>query len=215
MYFKIKPEWKGRTVVIIASGPSVTQRDIDYIRRARDADKCRVIAINAMYQHVDFADALYFCDWKFYRWHAIDDRNPVFLDYPAPKYTITETPHIPAHIRRLRKASADGYGLCREPDAVEHGSNSGYQCLNLAFHYGASRIIMVGYDMKHGPAGEIHCHEEHRVPTMPEAMGNILKGGYFESIAPELFREGVEVINTSMDSALHCFTKIPLREILL
>jgi len=215
MYTKIRPEWKDKTAVIFASGPSVTDKDIETVRKYRTQDKCRVIAINAMYQKVDYADLLYFCDFKFYKWHMIDTPDPIFKDYPAPKYSITPQKFITSDIHRLRKHSEEGYGLSRECDALAHGKNSGYQCLNLAFLFGVKRIIMVGYDMKPDENGKTHCHGPHFIPTPVVVYKNITEGGYYESIATELQKEGVEVINTSMDSALCCFTKMPLKDILV
>lgn len=214
MYHKVKPEWQGKTAVIFASGPSVTQHDIQLVKAARHDDKCRVIAINAMYQKVDFADLLYFCDYKFYRWHMIDTPDPIYKDYPAPKYSITRTKFITSDIRRLRRHSEEGYGLSRECDALATGRNSGYQCLNLAFLLGVKRIIMVGYDMKPDKDGVTHCHEPHRIQTPVRLYKEITDAAFFESIATELQKEGVEVINTSLNSAIHCFTKLPLAEVL-
>lgn len=207
-YERIKRDWEGQTAVIFASGPSVSKKDIDLVGAAHDAGRCKVIAINAMYQKVEYADLLYFCDFKFYKWHAIDEPDPRFLRYPAPKYSITPERFLPPDIRRLKRG--EPYGLSRAPDTLNHGSNSGYQCLNLAYLKGCPRIVMVGYDMKIGEDGKTHCHDPHHIPTPPDVYDNISKAGYFESIATELYEEGVEVINTSIDSALHCFTKMPL-----
>lgn len=209
-----KNEWQGETAVIFASGPSVTERDIKLVERAHDAGKCKVIAINAMYQKIDFADIVYFCDWKFYKWHAVERPHSGFFEHPANKYTICDKVHLlPSHIRRMKKGEA--YGLSREPDTLNHGSNSGYQCLNLAYLLGCPRIIMVGYDMKPAEDGRTHCHEPHKQPTNPEVYDKITQAGYFDSIAKELHEEGVEVINTSAESALYCFEKMPLEEVLL
>lgn len=211
---KIEPKWQGQTAVIFASGPSVTQADIKLVQRARDADKCRVIAINAMYQHIDFADILYFCDWKFYKWHAIENQESGFFEYPAEKYTICDKVHLlPSHINRLNRG--EPYGLSKKSDTLNHGSNSGYQCLNLAYLLGCPRIVLVGLDMKPAEDGRTHYHDPHKQPTDPKTYDKITEAGYFDSIAKALLEEGVEVINTSVDSALHCFTKTPLEEVLL
>lgn len=212
MYHKVKQEWAGQTAVVFASGPSVTQHDIQLVQKARDADKCRVIAINAMYGLVNYADILYFCDWKFYKWHAIEDPDSGFFEYPAQKYTICDKEELlPSHIRRLKKG--EQHGLSRDSDTLNHGSNSTHQCLNLAFLLGCPRIILIGADMKAAEDGRTHCHAPHKQPTSPHIYDKLV--GNFDGIAKELYNEGVEVINTSQESALHCFTKLPLDEVLL
>jgi hypothetical protein len=212
MHTEIKPEWAGETAVIFASGPSVTQQDIKLIERARDAERCRVIAINAMYQLVDYADLLYFCDWQFYKWHAIESPQGGFYEYPAPKFTICDKEQLlPAHIHRLKRG--DLHGLSRKPDTLNHGSNSAHQCLNLAYLLGSPRIILVGLDMKTAEDGRTHCHDPHKQPTDPKIYDKLVNN--FDGIARELNSEGIEVINTSQQSALHCFKKMPLEEVIL
>jgi hypothetical protein len=203
----IKNDWIGETCVIFASGSSVTQEQINYVYRNKS--KCKVIAINAMYKKVSFADILYFCDWKFYKWHAIDNPDSDFIQY-HPKWTISHVSHLPAVINRLK--CGEEYGLSKDPSTLNHGSNSGYQCMNFAYLKGVKRIVLVGYDMK-AINGKTHCHEPHFIPTPEYVYENIRKKGYFESIATALQEKGVEVINTSMNSALMCFQKTPLEEI--
>ena len=56
--------WSGETVVVIATGPSLTAEDVDYCR-----GKARVIAINDAYTLAPWADALYATDAKWWHWH--------------------------------------------------------------------------------------------------------------------------------------------------
>ena len=197
----------------MASGPSVTDSDIELVRRAREAGHIKVIAINAMYQKIDFADILYFCDFKFYKWHAIEQPDPNFIDYPAHIFSIADAELLPPHINCLKMGPA--YGLSKEPDTLNNGRNSGYQCMNLAYLLGCPRIILCGFDMRPDKNGKTHCHAPHKIETPLYVYDNIIRGAFFESIAYELVKEGVEVINTSIDSAIHCFKKMPLEEIIL
>lgn len=90
-----------------------------------------------------------------------------------------------------------GLGL----DKIHHGSNSGYQAINLAYLMGADCIILLGYDM-HRRNGN-HFFGDH-----PKKFTN---GDYssfvprFDALAKDLAREGVEVINCTPGSALHQF----------
>ena len=44
--------------------------------------------------------------------------------------------------------------------------NSGAGAINLAYHFGARRILLVGMDMKPGPNGEKHWHPDHPKPLV-------------------------------------------------
>ena len=67
----IAEDWIGETVVCIGGGPSLTLADVTSI-----AGKARVIAINDAYRMAPWADMLYACDLKWWRWH---DGAPYFL----------------------------------------------------------------------------------------------------------------------------------------
>ena len=72
--------------------------------------------------------------------------------------------------------------------------NSGAGAINLAYHFGARRILLVGMDMKPGPNGEKHWHPDHPKP--------LVQGQQFEEwrkkmgvLAVDLKTEGVTVVN--------------------
>jgi hypothetical protein len=93
-------------------------------------------------------------------------------------------------------------------DCVHFGGNSGYQAMNLAYLWGAKRIILVGFDCK--PVdGKDHWFGQH-----PKGLTQIqpyeIWRKHFEQIAIELKAEGVEVINCSPDTALTCFDRKPI-----
>jgi hypothetical protein len=97
-----------------------------------------------------------------------------------------------------------GKGLGR--DAIHHGSNSGYQAINLAYLLGAGTIILLGYDM--GATGNTHFFGKH-----PPTMSN---GNYssfvprFDQLAVDLDSEGVEVINCTPTTNLNQFRQADL-----
>ena len=111
--------------------------------------------------------------------------------------------------------SIDEPGLSSLRARIHQGANSGYQAINLAVHFGAKRIILLGYDMKSGPGGELHHHPDH-----PTGMNNPDAGNYarwiknFATMEPDLNRAGVEVINCTPGSALECFPRAHLEDVL-
>ena len=206
MFIEIKPEWKDETVIIIGSGSSVTAKDLELVRQLREENLCKVIAINANYAYAEYADVVYFCDYKFYNWHK-DKRE--FQNHTGRKISIC--PHDIQGVERLKQGAE--HGLSRKKDTLNTGRNSGFQCINLAYLMGASDIILLGYDMKVGSAGQTHHHPEHPQPTDPTVYGRILADDPFPRLAVELDDEFVTVFNCSMDSAINCFSKATLEAI--
>lgn len=96
--------------------------------------------------------------------------------------------------------------------SVHFGGNSGYQALNLAFLWGAARIVLVGYDMQK-TGGKSHWHGDH-----PKRLAHGLPVSNwvhrFSALADDLKAEGVDVINCSRATALKCFAMQPLEEVL-
>ena len=105
-----------------------------------------------------------------------------------------------------------GEGLCTEPNKLYHGHNSGYQAINLAYQFGAKRIILVGYDMQHTD-GKTHWHGDHP-KSLNNAAGVEKWPKHFTQLAKDLDRVGVEVINCTIQTALTCFKQADLRDVL-
>ena len=214
--WRVAPEWRGETVFCVASGPSSAGLDLTPLATRR------VIAINDNYRRCRCAALLYFCDWKWWCWHR--DRS-AFRAFAGLKATLdARVAAADPGIRWLRNGdqgppgSAGRAGLCLEPDRLRTGRNSGYQALNLAVHLGASRIVLIGYDMKVGPEGQEHWFGQHRdlagrpVPTAAGTIGRWADG--FASLPPQLESLGVEVLNAGPDSAIDCFPRVRLADCL-
>ncbi len=103
-------------------------------------------------------------------------------------------------------------GLETEPTGLRHGSNSGYQAINLAVHLGAKRIILLGYDMRQD-GGRNNWHDEARPLASPDVYKQSMLP-HFDTLVEPLRERGVEVINATPDSALECFPKISLEDAL-
>lgn len=94
---------------------------------------------------------------------------------------------------------------------IHHGLNSGYQTINLAYHFGVSRIVLLGYDMQH-TGGKRHWFGDHpKSLTNADGIHNWVAG--FSRLAKDLHQDGIDVINASPETALKCFKRQPLEEI--
>jgi hypothetical protein len=181
--------WAGETVVICASGPSITRAQAEYCK-----GKARLIAINNTYQLAPWAYMLYACDhnwWAHYR--------PEFSGLK-----VTQDERAAQEFGVLRVPSVDEPGLSLDPLRIHQGGNGGYQAINLAALLGAARIILLGYDM-HGD----HWHGQHVGMNNPDA------GNFKRWIAAfRTIESPVPIINCTPGSALDCFPTAQLEDTL-
>lgn len=189
--------WPGSTIVCIGGGPSLTPEDVAALR-----GRAGVIAINNAYHLAPWADVLYAADRKWWGW---EKGAPTF---PGLKYSIAPMPAtLYPDVQVLRNTGASGLDL--DPTGLRTGMHSGYQVINLAVHLGATRVLLLGYDLDVAPDGRAHWHQphpdQHRSPylQMREA---------FPSLVEPLAAIGVTVINCSRRTALTTFPCAPLAD---
>lgn len=204
-FVKHRPGWG--TVVCIAGGPSLNAEQLAHVQATRGLDRVRVIGVNNAYQAAPWLDVVYACDlmwWK--KYHAdVKARAPqaetVTQDASAHKqYGLTT---------RIRGSARDGLGT----QEIHTGSNGGHAAVNLAYLWGARRILLLGYDMKLSSDGRRHWHADHPAPCIQaQHFSNWIHR--FESTARDLERLGIEVLNCTPDSALPWFDRATIQEAL-
>lgn len=197
----IFPEWVGETCFIIGCGPSL----IGFNARQL-IGRGRIIAINDSFELVPFADVLYFCDLRWWQ-----TRRQRVHDIFQGRKIITLENDI-SGVLNLKNTGATG--LETDPAGLRHGSNSGYQAINLAYHYGATRIILLGYDMK--VSGEkLHWNDRsdgQNAAGFQRTLNNMVTN--FRHLKEPLAQAGVEVINCNPGSALRVWPCLPLSKVL-
>lgn len=186
----------GGTVVCIGGGPSLTQEDVDFVRGKADA----VIAINDAYRLAPWADILYACDSRWWKWHRGVPK------FQGLKYSLQKPSIMWKGVQILQNTGTDG--LERKPNGVRTGRNSGYQAMNVAFHLGAKRILLLGYDMQIKPGGKAHWFGSHPEGGPPPVQSF---RGMFRCLVGPLEKEGVTVINCSRETALDAFPRMDLK----
>ncbi|WP_440221842.1 hypothetical protein ACQQ2N_12160 [Dokdonella sp. MW10] len=103
-------------------------------------------------------------------------------------------------------ATEDGGGVATAPGRIRHGGNSGFAAASLALHFGASRIVLLGYDMQL-TGGRTHHHGDHRAGLgNPDADKLRTWCTRFAQLAAEL-PVGVEIVNATRATALECFPR--------
>ena len=193
----------GGTVVCIASGPSLTPEDVEYCRGKVDG----AIVVNTSFRMAPWADALVASDLRWWGWHY----REVMKTFPGLKYATSKGLANYKGVQILRNTG--GKGLETDPTGIRHGMNSGYRAVNLAYHFGATRILLLGYDMSRGegPERKEHWHGDH--PVKSRSPYDQFRR-YFATIVEPLQQAGVELVNCSRRTALECVPVMPLEEAL-
>lgn len=207
--------WDGQVAVCIASGPSLNEHDTAYIHNMRKRDKCRVIAVNNNYIRAPWADHLHACDKNFFDWHMI---NGAFKTLDIPMITTMSNElsgdMIKMGVKVLLKGQ-DG-GLVMDGDnTIAAGNSSGYQAINIAALYGARRILLIGYDCGATVKDNVcktHWFGNHPQPTDPSVFTEQL--AWYKTMPKALDRHGIGVINCSVETAIDCFPRAHLEDML-
>ncbi|MFQ5774193.1 MAG: hypothetical protein ACE5GS_06735 [Kiloniellaceae bacterium] len=196
--------WPGATVACLGGGPSLAQGQVDAVR-----GRCRVVAVNDAWRLAPWADVLYGCDWRWWQ------RNNGAPEFCGIKVTLSNSlGHLDEWpgIKVLENTGIEGIEL--RPTGLRTGRNGGYQAINLAVHFGAKRIVLLGYDMKPDRAGRTHWFGDHEDwPTRPTIFRDVFLP-HFEGLARALDELGVAVVNCTPGSALDAFPRAALEEAL-
>lgn len=201
--WKVPKIWPDSSVVVIGGGPSVKNTDLSLLH------PYRVIAVNNSYQLGNW-DVLFFGDERWYYWH-----KQGIWDFPG--MVVTCNPHNQKFKGVLYvKRDESKFGISEDNSKLRWNLNSGAAAINLAVLFGAKRIILVGFDMKHGKCGNSHWHGWHTQIQSRNPLDNKPYARHMESfpkIKEDADRLGIEIINTCMDSAIEIFPKVELEKI--
>lgn len=96
----------------------------------------------------------------------------------------------------------DHTALCDLPDHVA-GLDSGTSAINIAYHFGATEIILLGYDM----SGGHFCPHPLQNPSNSHHLRHM---AVLPLMAEDAKRKGIRIVNCSPASKVECFEKQPL-----
>ena len=186
------------TVVCLGGGPSLTREDVEWCR-----GKATVIAINDAYKLAPWADVLYACDAKWWKWHR------GVPEFSGLKYALEADAGQWPNVQVLENTGE--HGIETQPTGLRTGRNGGYQAINLAVHLGATRVLLLGYDMQAKKGQPSHWFGEHPV-AIRSPFQMFLE--HFPAIVTPLRQLGVTVINCSRETALELFPRMTIQEAL-
>ena len=192
--------WPGETVVCIGAGPSLTPEDVAYCR-----GRVRVIAIKDAIRLAPWADLFYCSGGEVV--HTWWKHHGASLSFDGPRYTLD--PKASQYATVLQNTGMTG--LETNPTGLRTGKNSGYQSVNLAYHLGAARVVLLGFDM-FADHGRLRWFGEHPYPSTQPPFAEFLK--CWPTIVEPLRAAGVDVVNASRKTALECFRRASLEKAL-
>ena len=191
--------WPGQTVFILGGGPSLQNIDLNRLRESR------VIAVNNAYQLAEWIDVVFYGDCRWYENH-----KDALLNFGGLKVTCcdqhTKLPGIKAIKRRNGTV-----GLDCNPALIAWNLSSGAAAINLAVHFGAKKIVLLGFDMRK-INGRNNWHTSHAEGQDRDPYARFL--ATFPPIARDLIALDVECVNATPGSALGVFPIVDPAEVL-
>lgn len=184
-------------IVCIASGPSLTQEDVDYCRGKAD----KVYVTKECFKMAPWADLCYAADadwWDF--WKGLPEfKGEKWTCEPeaAKKWGIT---HIPYRV---------DLHWSKDKSVVATGGNSGFQLVNLAELHGATEIILLGYDLGF-KGGDKHWWDKTiKRDSRPSNYNEWIKRWHLA--VPHIT---AKVYNATRQTYLTCFPRVELKDVL-
>lgn len=195
-------DWQGRTCVIMASGPSLTDAQCAVVQAADVVS----ITTNTTWQKARWATVHYSCDYLWWRTYIALIQKAGAI----PKcWTQDRTSAEKYGLHWVRQSARPGLGK----KEIQVNGCSGFGALNLAYLFGCRKILMLGFDMQPGPQGKMHWHPDHPTPLVQKAQFGewVHKSGL---LARELKDADCSVLNCTPRSALTAFKTADLAEAL-
>jgi len=208
--------WKGSTSYILGGGPSLNLVDLSLIHDRR------CIGVNNSFLLGPWVDVCWWGDMKWLMWH----RKTLLFQYHglvASCNTNTGIIQRNSWVKFFRRGKP--MGIDPRPGMISWNRNSGCSAINLAYHFGSTRIVLIGFDMQEGPSGETHWHGGHaeakvkyaRKQKMRKVKARTLYERFRQTtafIARDAGKLGVEILNASPVSTIDVFPKVKLEDTL-
>lgn len=199
--WSIPREWVGDRCFILCNGESIKAQ-----RHLIPQLKGRIIAIKEAVRLRPNADVLFVAAERLV--DIVPALFPIFKgQYVIARNKVPAT--YPDYVKRVSRTK-DHTQLCEQPDHV-CGYDCGTSAINVAYHFGAAEIVLLGMDMK----GDRWCNGEfkHPMPKIPKDH-HARHSSVLPAIAEDAKRKGIRIVNCSPISALRCFERQPLEAFL-
>ena len=140
--------YPGETAIVAGTGPSLTPESIELCNQARQAGKARIFVANRAHELFD-ADVMLAMNAAFYPlWQNLlkdktfdkwtTDRTTTTI--PAPASVASDVRYIDIRWDK---------GLSRDPSYICAHHGTGPMLVNIAYLYGCTRLLLIGWDMRY------------------------------------------------------------------
>jgi len=208
----IPRKYPGETAIVCGTGPSITPAIIEQV----NGSGLRIFGANRAWE-IFRCDVVHGCNYQFW-----DHYWPKIKDQPFDKWTTR--PQLEGKYPGLNYVEERWEdGLSREQHWVSAHHGTGPQLVNIAYLYGCTRLLLVGWDMRYlGKTGPREYVRRRYLEEDPLTLNHWPRTGpngeqeglirEMNTIKPKDY--GIEIINTTIDSAMHCFPMGDLAEYL-
>jgi hypothetical protein len=170
----------------------------------------KVIGVNNAFKFGSWVDVCWFGDLKWWNWHQEE-----LFNFPGLVMTCNENAELKGEpwLKKLRRARIPkSQGIVTTPAQVCWNACSGNSAINLAVLFGVKKIVLLGFDMKFiGEKEDKNWHDAHKESKHDPFRRFI---NVHKLIAEDAQKLGVEIINTSLESALNVYPKKRLEEVI-
>jgi hypothetical protein len=193
-------------VFILGGGPTLLES-----LEGADLKKKNVLGVNSSFCLGLWVDVCFFGDAKFYWWNrnGLDRFQGLKItinDLSKNRYRSVEGRK---GINVIKRGKFKGMENC--PNKIGWNKSSGAAAINVAYHLGAERIVLLGYDMRF--INDKKNWKPHvREHTHMNSYGNFLKG--FDAIKKDVEKLDLEILNATPDSALKAFPMVDIGKVI-
>lgn len=206
-----------KTIYVLGSSPCIQDLDIDLLKNKT------TIAVNLTF----FLRHWFTCVW-------FNDNHSMFnlfheplLAYPGELMTIDwhETWETDPNLIKLKpirhidrqftKSFEKPFGLCTDENCVSSNDNSGLSAVNVAYHLGAERVVLLGMAL-----GPINGREYAGTKELSKVkLGHVWDRyapihGYVKQVADDAGKIGLEVLNASLFDHSKVFPRVKFKDVL-
>lgn len=211
LYWSAPRIWPDSVIFILGGGPSIKYLDLTKIQ-----GKWPVIGCNMAFLDYPWVDVVYFGDCKVHMWVTEADKGRYAQQFDA--YTGLKVSLCPdtRNDNRINALFRYRNGIVTDRRSLGWNMNTGGSAINLAYHFGAKKVVLLGFDMKQKD-GKMNFHNYNFVSVKhPKNVLSKFKKN-FEYIAKDAKRLGLEIINAvhpEIGSDLPYFKQINYEEVI-
>lgn len=189
-----------------------------------------MFGVNNAYKIAPFLDVFMACNVEWWEYYADEAQFEQFRfsyfngDPNADMWTWDKGTAKAYQIGHVPGKWGDSFST--DPGFIHYGHSSGFQIMNLAYHYGIRDFVLVGYDMRYLPGyrrkGHVAGEGRHFFGEYPKTLQHWPKVGadgeftgllkVFKTIDTQ--KLGVRIVNCSPGSALDFFETAELKDVL-